>query len=221
VTSQPRGIRNNNPGNIRRSATKWQGLADVQDDRDFCRFTAPRWGIRAIARLMLTYSSQYGLRSVRGLVERWAPRSENNTDAYVVAVASGVGVDPGAEIDVDQADVMLALIKAIILHENGQNPYSDAVIAEAIHLAGVADAKPAPLATQHSFQAQIGAAVAVAGAAGAHVAQYAPTVKGWADQLSDFTGSPVIQHAVTILLTIDGGLTLVGIASQILKQRTA
>jgi hypothetical protein len=85
----------------------------------------------------------------------------------------------------------------------------------------VADAPPPKLATQHTFQAQVGAGVAVVGAAGAQVAQYAPTVKGWADQLGDFTGAPIIQHAVTVLLTVAGGLTLVGIASQILKQKAA
>jgi len=217
----PRGIRNNNPGNIRRSATKWQGLANVQGDPDFCTFTAPKWGLRAIARLMLTYSNQHGLQTIRGLVGRWAPESENNTPAYVTAVALGVGVDPDADIDVDQASVMLPLVKAIILHENGENPFADAMILEAVHLAGVADAKPPPLTTQHSFQAQVGASVAVIGAAGAHLGQYAPTVKNWAGQLSGFTGAPIIQHAVTILLTVGGGLTLVGIASQILKQRTA
>src|SRR4051794_28501090 len=125
-----RGIRNNNPGNIRKSATRWQGLASVQRDPDFCTFTAATWGIRAIARLMLTYSNQHGLRTLRGLVGRWAPPSENNTAAYMTAVASAVGIDADAEIDVEQAAVMLALVKAIILHENGENPFPDALVAE-------------------------------------------------------------------------------------------
>jgi hypothetical protein len=217
-----RGLRNNNPGNIDRNATRWQGMADDQSgDPRFVVFKTPQYGIRAIARLMLTYQNQYGLKTVRALINRWAPPVENNTSAYVAAVASGVGVGPDDPIDVDTTEVMLPLVKAIILHENGQNPYPDATILEGLHMAGIADAKPKPLAKQNTFQAQVGAGVAVVGAAGAQVSQYAPTVKGWADKLSDFTGSPIIQHAVTILLTVAGGLTLIGIASQILKQRSA
>jgi hypothetical protein len=217
-----RGLRNNNPGNIERNATRWQGMSpDQSGDPRFVVFTDAKWGIRAIARLMLSYQNQYDLRSIRRLIGRWAPPGENNTGAYVAAVASGVGVDPDAEIDVDQASVMAPLVKAIILHENGQNPYPDSAISEGIHLAGVADAKPKPLHQQKTFQAQVGAGVAAAGAAVAHVAQYAPTIKGWADQISAFAGSPIMAHVMTILLTVAGGLTLVGIATQMLKQRTA
>jgi len=88
-------------------------------------------------------------------------------------------------------------------------------------MAGVADAPPKPLAKQNGFQAQVGTGLAVVAAGGAQAAQYAPTVKGWADKLSDYTGSPIIQHAVTIMLTVAGGLTLLGILSAVLKQRTA
>jgi hypothetical protein len=222
VDSMPRGVRNRNPGNIDRNATKWQGMADDQtSDPRFVVFKTPQYGIRAIARLMLTYQSQYGLTTIRGIVNRWAPPIENNTSAYVAAVAAGVGVGPDDPVEVDSCEVMLPLVKAIILHENGANPYPDSVILEGLHMAGVADTKPPPLAKKTTFQAQVGAGVAVIGAAGANAAQYAPTVKGWADKLTDYTGSPIIQHAATILLTIAGGLTLIGIASSIIKQRTA
>jgi hypothetical protein len=218
-----RGIRNNNPGNIDRHAgTKWQGMADDQSsDPRFVVFKSPQYGIRAIARLMLTYQNQYHLNTIRGLINRWAPPNENKTEAYIQAVAKSVGVGPDDEIDVDSAQVMTGLIKAIILHENGSQPYSDAVIAEGIRMAGVADAKPPPLAQKTSFQAQVGAASLGVAAAGAKAAEYAPVVKGWADQLGDFSGSPIISHVSTVLLTIAGGLVMVGIASQILKQRAA
>ena len=57
--SGARGIRNNNPGNIDRNATKWQGMADKQDDPRFIVFTSPQYGIRAMARVLLTYQSKY------------------------------------------------------------------------------------------------------------------------------------------------------------------
>ena len=217
-----RGFRNNNPGNIDRGTIKWQGMAaDQSSDPRFVVFTDPKWGIRAIARLMLTYSNQYGLHTVRGLIGRWAPPGENNPDAYVTAVASGVGVGPDDEIDVDTAEIMTPLVKAIILHENGSNPYPDSVIADGINLAGVAGSPPPKLTTQKPFMAQIGAGTAVVTAGVAQVSQYAPTVKGWADQLSDYTGSPIVQHVVTVLITVAGGLTMLGIVYSVLNHRKA
>jgi len=139
----------------------------------------------------------------------------------VAAVAAGVGADPDAEIDVDTAAVMLPLVKAIILHENGSNPYPDSVISEGIRLAGVADAKPVPLVAHTGFQAQVGGAAAMVGAGAAQISSYAPTVKGWADQLGSYAGAPLVQHAVTVLLTVAGGLAFLGIVSQILKQKAA
>jgi hypothetical protein len=117
---------------------------------------------------------------------------------------------------------MAPLVKAIIQHENGQQPYSDAVIGEALKDAGISDAKAPPVTKQNGFMAQAGSAVALAGAGVAQVASqaagYAPTVKTAADKLSDFTGSPLIAHAVTVLLTVAGGLTMVGLAADWLKQ---
>ena len=92
----PRGIRNNNPGNIDYNpSVKWQGLADPPREPEgrFCRFAAPKWGIRAIARLLITYQDQHDLNTVRGIINRWAPPIENDSDAYVNAVASSLGVD--------------------------------------------------------------------------------------------------------------------------------
>lgn len=225
--TETRGVRNRNPGNLDwNTRVNWQGQTGIEPAPPggrarFAVFSDPKWGIRAIARQLLSYQSQHDIRTVRGLINRWAPPGENNTGAYVAAVAAGIGVGPDDEINVDSAAVMTPLVKAIILHENGQNPYPDSVISEGIRLAGVADAKPAPLAAQHTFQTQVGAGVAVVGAAGAHVASFAPTVKGWADQLGDYAGAPIIQHAVTILLTVAGGLAILGIVSQVLKQRAA
>lgn len=214
-----RGERNNNPGNIDRNATKWQGMADDQSsDPRFIVFKTPQWGIRAIARLMLTYSSAYHLDTVRGIVSRWAPPNENNTSAYVNAVAGTLNVDPDVPIDVDSVAVMLPLVKAIIMHENGEQPYSDAVLLEGLRMAGVADAKPAPLAKQGPFVAQVATGVSVAAAA---VSQASGPLKTASDQLSAFTGAPIIAHVQTWLLTAAGACVLIGIAASWLKHRSA
>lgn len=141
--SEPaRGIRNNNPSNIRRSNTKWQGQvpAEKQTDAAFVQFVSPQYGIRACARILLTYESEYKLNTVRGLIKRWAPPKENDTDAYVASVAREVGVDPDAPITVDDAATMTALVTGIIRHENGRQPYSASIIAQGLRMAGVHNA---------------------------------------------------------------------------------
>lgn len=138
-----RGVRNNNPGNIDRGQN-WQGLATKAEmtseqrlETRFCVFKAPEWGIRALAKLLQTYQSKYGLRTVRGIINRWAPTSENNTGAYVAAVARAVGVAPDAQIDVTDYPTALAIVEAIIAHENAGYRYPLAVVNKGLELAGV------------------------------------------------------------------------------------
>jgi len=133
--SLPRGIRNNNPGNIRKSGDAWQGLADIQPDTEFFSFADPVYGIRALAKILRNYRDRYGLNTVQGIINRWAPPVENNTGAYVRMVANKVGVAPAEPLTWD-AGQMRRLVSAIIQHENGQQPYSMATIADGISRAG-------------------------------------------------------------------------------------
>lgn len=138
-----RGIRNNNPGNIEHNGTPWQGLADPPSDGRFCRFKDPTWGIRAIARVLITYQDKRTapdgskIDTVSEIIERWAPPSENNTDSYARHVREVIGVDLGAQLDVHDYNVMRPLVETIILHENGVMPYSSAQIDKGLLLAGV------------------------------------------------------------------------------------
>lgn len=128
-----RGIRNNNPGNIRHSGTRWQGMSAEQTDPAFVQFIAPEYGIRALSKLLDTYSNQYGLRTVSGIIGRYAPGHENDTASYISAVSSALGVTPAQEFDVQarKAD----LVRAIIKHENGLMPYSVAQISGGLSMA--------------------------------------------------------------------------------------
>lgn len=128
-----RGIRNNNPGNIRHGSSKWQGMSLKQTDDEYIQFDDPVYGIRAMAKLLKNYQRNYGLNTVQEIISRWAPPSENITGAYVAAVAGKLGIDANKEILVD--DYLPAMVPAIIHHENGQQPYSDAQITEGIRLA--------------------------------------------------------------------------------------
>lgn len=130
VFSGPRGIRNNNPGNIVRSGATWVGMASEQPDSHFVTFDAPEYGIRAMARVLKNYMLG-GYNTVASIINRWAPPVENDTGAYVRSVASSMGVDPNMTID---ASYLEPLIAAIIQHENGQQPYDQSVIALGIQL---------------------------------------------------------------------------------------
>jgi hypothetical protein len=126
-----RGLRNNNPGNIKRDGTQWQGMSPTQSDPTFVQFTDPLWGIRAMARVLTNYMNR-GLRSVSDIIGTWAPPSENDTEAYVAAVANSMGVDPNAALGTAN---LPGLVSAIIEHENGTQPYSQGTIVQAVALA--------------------------------------------------------------------------------------
>lgn len=134
VYTQSRGLRNNNPGNIRRSADKWKGLRPVQTDSEFFQFTSSVWGIRAMARLLQNYQKRYGLDTVEQIINRWAPPVENDTESYIKSVAKNVGVTSSQVIDLNNVETLLRLVKSVIRHENGVNPYSDETVIEAIGL---------------------------------------------------------------------------------------
>ena len=130
-----RGIRNNNPGNIRHGE-KWEGLSDKQTDSSFCIFKTPEYGIRAMAKILLNYQKKYDLKTIKQIISRWAPPNENDTQSYINSVSLSVGVDSEEEININK-NIMVPLIKAIIKHENGEQPYSDETILIGINLAGV------------------------------------------------------------------------------------
>ena len=115
----PRGIRNNNPLNIRRSGDKWQGLKAQQEDREFFQFSEMKWGWRAAFRLLChTYYGRYKLKTIRALITRWAPPKENNTEAYIRRVTDRIGIGPDRELGSPQEHpaqwMMIAMAMAIV-----------------------------------------------------------------------------------------------------------
>ena len=135
MNERPRGIRNRNPGNIRRSGDRWKGLAPRQPDLDFFIFESPLWGIRAMAKILRNYQRRHGLRTITQIIGRWAPASENDTAAYVAAVAKAMRVGAGQRLDLSNPATLRDLIAAIIRHENGVQPYGFDTIDSAIELA--------------------------------------------------------------------------------------
>jgi hypothetical protein len=135
MNAPPRGIRNRNPGNIRKSSDRWKGLAPLQPDPAFFVFEAPLWGIRAIAVILRNYQKRLGLKSLAQIIGRWAPAGENDTAGYVAAVGKAMEVDPRTPLDLGNDTTLRALIAAIIRHENGLQPYDLDTIDLAIDLA--------------------------------------------------------------------------------------
>ncbi|MBI6628128.1 structural protein [Pseudomonas rhodesiae] len=136
--TEPRGVRNNNPGNIDYNpANQWQGQLkpDPAIEKRFARFDTPENGIRALGKLLLTYQRKHGLKTVKAIISRWAPSVENDTSAYVRAVEANTGTRPGAEVDLSQTVVMTGFVKAIIHHENAGYAYPDAVVTEGVRRA--------------------------------------------------------------------------------------
>lgn len=135
--TQPRGIRNHNPGNLEKGEL-WQGLATYQKgDPRFAIFISPEYGIRALHKVLQTYQNKYNLKTVGGMINRWAPPVENNTGSYVNAVASHVGVQPYDNVNIMDPEIAFKMVEAIIHHENGQQPYDRNTICKGLEMAGV------------------------------------------------------------------------------------
>lgn len=114
----PRGIRNNNPLNIRHGS-KWRGLKREQTDKAFCQFTTIRYGLRAGFVLLRTYIQRYQLRTVPAIVSRWAPISENDTKRYISIVCRRANISSCEVISITDKNQMCALVEAMCYVECG------------------------------------------------------------------------------------------------------
>lgn len=140
----PRGVRNNNPGNVMKGGDNWQGEVQGNDPR-YATFASPEAGIRAMGKTLLTYQDKHGLNSVEAIIARWAPATENNTVAYAATVAKEMGVKPGAALNLHDSDTLAKLTRAMIRVENGTQPYTDQQIATG--LAAATKGSPLPKAS--------------------------------------------------------------------------
>jgi hypothetical protein len=198
----PRGIRNHNPGNLRRSADPWQGLAATQTDAEFFQFASAKWGIRALARTLIAYQDKVDLRNIKQMIGRWAPPVENDTGAYVRVVAAAVGVGPEERIDVHDYAVLRPLVLAIIKHENGQQPYTDAEIDAGLVLAGVEPPQRLLGKTRTVQGGQVAAGATVLGLTAEAVRQVEPAI-------------PLLQSLLQVAPWVVGAAALAGIAYMI------
>lgn len=205
-TGLPRGIRNKNPGNLE-WGDPWQGLKprSQSTDKRFAEFTAPAYGIRALARTLITYQDKHGICTVRDAINRWAPPVENNTNAYVAAVARAAKVDPADWVDFQDYRTLRPIVEAIIRHENGAGPlktsstwYDSATIDAALNLAGVRKAQAARVpVTKETIGATATATVGIA-----QIADVLPAVSDALDRSESHLSSGSIVRIVLGVVTI-------------------
>ena len=137
LSTAPRGVRNNNPGNIDYNPlNKWKGLNPKSKELDsrFCVFISAEYGIRALMVLLRNYEKKHGLNSVRQIINRWAPTHENNTSAYMTHVAKMMNVGLDDCLNLKDRDTLIKLARAIVTHENGVQPYADGIYQSAYEL---------------------------------------------------------------------------------------
>lgn len=136
LVDMPRGIRNNNPGNIViNSNNNWKGKIPLSQNTDghFEQFSALPYGIRALIKLLRTYHAQ-GYNTIEKIITKYAPAWENNTNAYIASVEAQTGVSRYDLINVDSFIMLKSLVKAISRHENGGNYLNDQDIFQAWQL---------------------------------------------------------------------------------------
>ena len=113
-----RGLRNNNPGNIRLSSTRYQGEVDSTDSA-FKQFKTMAHGYRAMFVLLYTYQKKHHLHTIAEMITRYAPAVENHTQAYIEAVSEWSGVPATSHITATNGDIMVPVVAAMSRVENG------------------------------------------------------------------------------------------------------
>ena len=114
-----RGLRNNNPGNIRLGSFRYKGEKAESGDSAFRQFESIEWGYRAMFVLLHTYATKRGCHTLRTMIERYAPPTENLTENYIRRVAHATHLSPDESISTLDGAVMTAVVAAMSEVENG------------------------------------------------------------------------------------------------------
>lgn len=122
----PRGIRNNNPLNIR-IGNKWQGEVKNPTDKAFEQFISMEYGLRAGFIILRRYIRNYGRNTIARIVAAWAPSNENNTRAYVLAVSKRTRLNYDLPVRFQDKEVMCSIVSAMIEVECGQSISMDLI----------------------------------------------------------------------------------------------
>lgn len=115
-----RGLRNCNPGNIRSSRVKYRGEVQPSRDREFKEFQSMAYGYRAMFVLLDTYRRRYGLTTIRQMINRYAPPTENFTEGYIRFIVQHTGIGADEVVDTRNQSDMISIVAAMSEIENGE-----------------------------------------------------------------------------------------------------
>lgn len=147
MTNLPRGLRNNNPGNIIDGPFAKSLPGYTGSDGKFAKFASLDDGNEAMNRLLQSYGNR-GINTPNAIINRWAPPSDNNpTNVYAANVAKALGVDPNAQIDLTNPDILSKVRGAITRQENGAVASLPQASVSAAPPASAGVVQPSPVAT--------------------------------------------------------------------------
>lgn len=126
--SMPRGLRNNNPLNIRISTDKFVGEVQPSQDKAFKQFDTMAHGYRAAFRVLRTYINNYKCDTIRKIISRWAPKNENHTENYIKVVSERSGITADEPILADNREMMIRIVASMSYVENGREAVMSDVI---------------------------------------------------------------------------------------------
>ena len=119
MATEVRGLRNNNPGNIRISTQIYTGEKTPSTDTAFKQFQSMAYGYRAMFVVLTTYFKKYGLNTISKIINRWAPPNENNTANYIAKVSEWSGIPKDEVLSLTDGDKWIKIVAAMSRMENG------------------------------------------------------------------------------------------------------
>jgi hypothetical protein len=198
-----RAVRNSNPGNVERG-DPWQGIATLaemtdeqRDEKRFVVFKAPKWGFRAIARILIVYQDKYHIRTIGGAINRWAPPKENDTAAYIKSVCLMTKRGSTEVLDFHAWEDLYPVVKAIAIHESGGWWFEQRDLEAGLRLAGVEPPAKALVASRTIKTATVATAATGVSMIAEITQQVAPTMT-FVRQVADF--APWVAGALVLVL---------------------
>jgi hypothetical protein len=132
-SSGTRGVRNNNPGNIRISTTLYKGKVQKNTDGAFEQFESIEYGVRALIKLISVYYFKHKKTTIRQIISRFAPQNENNTQSYINNVSKRMNTHPDKTL-IWEPFTIRNLVFAIVKSESGDGVINQQIYDSAVKL---------------------------------------------------------------------------------------